>query len=292
MLRKILVNFIFYCFLKKFITQQLRLEEGTIINKLWREPPQPLYMDIYFFNWTNPHDFLNKSIKPSFEQIGPYRFQEFPQKVNVSFHDHNQTVSYRKQSRYIFMPNDSKGKLTDRITSVNVVALSAANQAKSWNIFKVKGVEISLAFFGQQIHLTKTASELLFEGYDDPIISVAKDIAKVMGIDVPFDRFGWFYQRNESSLLTGNFNADTQTEKLGQLRNWNYQSKMSFFDDECSDLSGASDGLFPPLRTARDTISVFSPEICRNVVLDYEQDDSVYGISSRKFIGGVRSVDK
>lgn len=53
------------------------------------------------------------------------------------------------------------------------------------------GVEISLAFYGQQIHLTKTADELLFKGYDDPIITVARDIAKIMGIDVPFDRFGW-----------------------------------------------------------------------------------------------------
>lgn len=81
----------------------------------------------------------------------------------------------------------------DLITSVNVVALSAANQARSWNILKVKGVELSLAFFGQQIHLTKTADELLFKGYEDPIINVAREIAKVMGIDVPFDRFGWFY---------------------------------------------------------------------------------------------------
>jgi hypothetical protein len=57
----------------------------------------------------------------------------------------------------------------------------------------VTGVEISLAFFDQQIHLSKTADELLFKGYDDPIISFAKEIAKMMGIDVPFDRFGWFY---------------------------------------------------------------------------------------------------
>lgn len=57
----------------------------------------------------------------------------------------------------------------------------------------MKGVELSLAFFDQQIHITKTADELLFKGYDDPIITVAKEIAGIMGIDVPFNRFGWFY---------------------------------------------------------------------------------------------------
>lgn len=163
----------------------MTIRPGNLIHKFWMNPPQPLYLDTYFFNWTNPHDFLNKSTKPIFKEIGPYRFQEFPQKVNVSFHDHNETVSYRKQSRYIFLPEQSKGKLTDVISSVNVIALSAANQARTMNLFKTKGIELSLRFFGQEIHTVKTASELLFEGYDDPIITVAKDIASLMGIDVP-----------------------------------------------------------------------------------------------------------
>lgn len=115
----------------------MQLRPGTVISKFWNEPPQPLYLDVYFFNWTNPHEFYNKSIKPSFTEIGPYRFQEYPQKVNVSFHDQNSTVSYKKQSRYIFLPEQSSGHLDDLITSVNVVALSAANQARSWNILKV-----------------------------------------------------------------------------------------------------------------------------------------------------------
>lgn len=68
-------------------------------------------------------------------------------------------------------------------------------QARSWNVFKVKGVEISLLYYGQKVHITKTANEWLFEGYADPIISVAKEIASILGVgDIPFDRFGWFYQ--------------------------------------------------------------------------------------------------
>lgn len=80
-------------------------------------------MDIYLFNWTNPEDFTNKSVKPNFEEIGPFRFLEIPQKVNVRWHDENSTVSYRKQSRYHFVPEQSQGRLTDVVTSVNVIAL-------------------------------------------------------------------------------------------------------------------------------------------------------------------------
>lgn len=72
---------------------------------------------------------------------------------------------------------------------------SSAVQARSWNIFKVKGVELSLLYYGQKVHITKLAREWLFEGYEDPIITVAKDIASILGVgDIPFDRFGWFYQ--------------------------------------------------------------------------------------------------
>lgn len=171
-------------------------------------------MDIYLFNWTNPLDYNNHSIKPNFEEVGPYRFQEIPQKVNVTWHDNNSTVSYRKQSRYFFVADQSKGKLEDVITSVNVIALvsffslntkrflmnnshslqSSAVQAQSMNIIKLQGVAIALSFYSQKLHITKTASQWLFEGYEDPIIDVAKGIASILGVgDVPFDRFGWFY---------------------------------------------------------------------------------------------------
>ena len=181
-------------FLFLSISKQWELKPGTFIYKFWLNQP-PIYLDVYFFNWTNPEEFTNHSSTPKFQEVGPYRFQELPQKTNVTFHDNNSTVGYRKQSRYIFLPEQSRGKMSDVITSPNVVALAASNQARSFNILKLKGVEMSLAFFGQQIHLTKTASELLFEGYEDAMISVASEIGKIMGFDVPFDnRYGWFYQ--------------------------------------------------------------------------------------------------
>lgn len=61
-------------------------------------------------------------MKPNFVQVGPFRFQEYPSKTNVKFHD-NATVSYRKSSKYFFVPEDSKGQLDDVITSLNVISL-------------------------------------------------------------------------------------------------------------------------------------------------------------------------
>lgn len=86
-------------------------------------------MDVYFFNWTNPEDLKNASTKPILEELGPYRFTERPEKVDIVWHNHNHTVSYRKKSVYFFDEEGSNGTLDDVISSINVVALVSAR----WN---------------------------------------------------------------------------------------------------------------------------------------------------------------
>jgi scavenger receptor class B, member 1 len=54
----------------------------------WVDSPiQPL-LKIYIFNYTNIDDYLNgvdKKIK--IEEVGPYVYKEFGQRVNLEFHE-------------------------------------------------------------------------------------------------------------------------------------------------------------------------------------------------------------
>lgn len=53
---------------------------------------------------------------------------------------------------------------------------------------------MGLKMFNQQFSVTKTASELLFEGYNDPLLDLAKSLpASTTGGAPPVDKFGWFY---------------------------------------------------------------------------------------------------
>ena len=54
-----------------------------------------------------------------------------------------------------------------------------------------KGVSIGLTAYGQELSVTKTASELLFEGYEDDMVTMGKEM--LSADDVPFDRVGFFY---------------------------------------------------------------------------------------------------
>lgn len=60
---------------------------------------------------------------------------------------------------------------------------------------------MGLAMFGQHISVSKLAKELLFDGYEDPLLDLAKSLPpSTTGGAPPVDRFGWFY---EVSMLVG-----------------------------------------------------------------------------------------
>lgn len=56
------------------------------------------------------------------EELGPYRFRETREKVNITWNEHNSTVSYRLKRVWNFDEENSNGSLNDTITTLNVVA--------------------------------------------------------------------------------------------------------------------------------------------------------------------------
>ena len=103
--------------------QEMALSPTSPAYPGWKISPLPLKFDVYLFNWTNPEDFhVNSTVKPNFKQMGPYRFREIPDKVDIEWHSNNHSISFRKKAVFYFDTLDSKGSLTDIITSVNTVS--------------------------------------------------------------------------------------------------------------------------------------------------------------------------
>jgi hypothetical protein len=50
----------------------------------------------------------------------------------------------------------------------------------------------NLFLFQAQLFLNKTVGELLFEGYEDDLITIGDAVAN--NGDIPMDKFGWFYK--------------------------------------------------------------------------------------------------
>lgn len=69
---------------------------------------------------------------------------------------------------------------------------------------------------------------------------------------------------------------------MGELLEWNYQNQTSYFGGSCNKVHGSAAELYPQ-RQKRSHIGFFSPDMCRHVQLDYEDDILVKDIKGYKF---------
>lgn len=54
--------------------QEIVLVEGSRVFESWKKPPPPVYMEFFFFNFTNLDMFL-QGAKPEVHQVGPYTYR-------------------------------------------------------------------------------------------------------------------------------------------------------------------------------------------------------------------------
>ncbi|EFN81088.1 protein croquemort [Harpegnathos saltator] len=241
----------------------------------------PMYFNIYMFNWTNPQELKMHGKKPHFVQVGPYVFREVRQKVNVTFHPTNKTVSYFQRRSWYFDAERSNGSLSDIINHLNIVAVSAAHKIRYWDYSFQKSLSIMLT--SSKIYVTKTVGELLFTGYSDTLLTMGK---MLVTDDTPlYDRFGWFYMRNNSAEMDGIMNMETGVDDishLGIMRKWRYRDTTKYHRSPCNVIEGSASEFWPPNQT-KEGITLFSVDLCRSVIYEYERTVSHMGIEGYRY---------
>jgi hypothetical protein len=57
--------------------QELSLTSTSTSFSMWEETPIPMYIEVYFFNWTNAAEFQQnpQGTVPKFVEMGPYVFR-------------------------------------------------------------------------------------------------------------------------------------------------------------------------------------------------------------------------
>ncbi|KAG8303052.1 hypothetical protein J6590_018513 [Homalodisca vitripennis] len=215
------------------------------------------------------------------------------ERVNVTWND-NDTITYQQAKWWYFDQENSRGSLDDEIVTLNVVSLTAAFTVRDWNYFLRTSVSTAIRMTEQHIHIRRTVRELLFEGYSDRLINMARSMPVFSSVKVPFDKFAWFYKRNGTSFMDGTFNMNTgvgDIQKIGKLENWNYRTSTDYFPGECGNVEGTTGQLFPPGQTRTDKVHMFSPDLCRSISFEYNEDTVVSDIPGYKYVGGLSMLD-
>lgn len=139
-----------------------------------------------------------------------------------------------------------------------------------------------------KVHITKTAREFLFDGYSDPLLNLASIVPKsVVPVQIPFDKFAWFYARNNSASYDGVFNMFTGVKDIsvfGEMANWNYGNHTKDYEGPCGMINGSAGEFFPPF-LGKNNISLFVTDVCRTLVLNYKEESEFKGVPAYRYWG-------
>lgn len=129
-----------------------------------------------------------------------------------------------------------------------------------------------------------TIRELTFEGYTDTLIQEA---SKLQGMNVPFDHFGWFYKRNDSST-DGRYEVYTGHDlisNIGKMYSWNGFQSLQNFRDECNSLEGVSTEIQAPFsEETPQVIKIFVGDICRHLKLKFQNQVETKGVVFNRYV--------
>lgn len=115
----ILFRYPLYEYIKYLV---IHISPNSEMIKHWTRNQFPMKIDFYVFNWTNSIDIYDRRIKPNFVEIGPYSYDEIREKVNLTWNDNNNTISFYVKRTWFYQENE-RINLDANITIPNTINL-------------------------------------------------------------------------------------------------------------------------------------------------------------------------
>ncbi|XP_050668713.1 protein croquemort-like [Leptidea sinapis] len=272
------------------LRRMMILTETSTSFGIWREIPIPMYLECYMFNITNVEEILaGKAAKISVQEVGPYVYRETHTKVDIEWND-NSTVTFYNERYWYYEPEMSNGSLSDLITSVNPIVVTIGHFMRHNHPILNIPVDAFLKMFHEHMFVTANVSKWMFDGIDDPVLTVIKTRFPKLPIDIPYDKFGWFYDRNGSKEFDGRFLMNTgasEFSNLGNVEKWKY-SNRTLYRDECGEVRGSTGELWAP-ELGQQEITIFAPDICTYMTLAKNSSVRIDGIDGVMYVAN-RSV--
>ncbi|KAJ8668140.1 hypothetical protein QAD02_009803 [Eretmocerus hayati] len=281
-------------FLDIGVRQQVALNNGTKTRAMWGKFPFAITQRIWIFNVTNP-DEIEKGEKPIVQEVGPFVYDEWQEKVNQEDRDEDDTVSYAVTSKYYFNEEESKCLTGDEEVIVpNLFILGMVNavlkERPSAIPFIAKAIDIILRK-PTSVFIKLKAKTLLFDGFiidcnvegsaGTAICSEIKKNADEAGLKMAGEKqflFSLLGGKNDSvspgrtRVLKGSKNV----KNVGVVVEYKGKNNMSTWDDEyCDSFNGTDGTIFHPFfdEKGNEDLVFFVPSLCRNLVVKYTGED-------------------
>lgn len=256
--------------------------ESEMVEK-FQETPVPIYFQIWIFNLTNAEEVLEGE-KPILKQLGPYTYRQRRMRVGLQWHPNTGTVSFKSKKFFYFEPDLSSGLESDIVTTIDPVYTALAFKLNSTSTFFRSTATIMFTSFEKAPFMSHTVGELLFGGYDEPLLRVLYILTQ--DPEHGKGRAGFFYNRN------GTIGAEMEVY-TGQLGMDNYQHLLKYRkkemldywkEDRCNRLNGTDGSQFArPIQKSKP-LFLFTSELCRSIYAVFEKDVKLGPLTLHRFV--------
>ncbi|CAB3407166.1 unnamed protein product [Caenorhabditis bovis] len=275
---------------------------------LFTHPPMRNTMKFFFFNLTNPDEVKYNGDIPHVVEVGPFIAMESEEKKYVEWSKKSDMMFYQNYKKYVLSSENSCQDCSweKNIIFPNPPGLGAVTSMidPQFEINKMGRTIIAtfLLLSGEYPFVSHKVREILFDGYDDALLSAAhsKLVALISGIfkgdqgsivpipipDMP--RFGYFQGYNNSRdeeywVKTGKDDIN----KLGEIVSWAGIKKLPsawWSTDYSRSIRGSDSGSFNQMNLNESSkIEFFMSFMCRSFTMSYKESKMIQGIPSLSF---------
>jgi lysosome membrane protein 2 len=186
--------------------------------------------------------------------------------------------------------------LKDKVNVPNVIFQKLVDAANTSSLYRFV-IEEACRLRGESAFITTTVGELLFEGYDDPLISaicnhtIMRSICATLGVP---PRIGLFYGQNNTD--DGVYKIHTglgSVKDIGHVYSWNNMTTLNttyWYGQGARMINGTDGQLFKPDLEVNQPLHIFVGQICRTVAMDHKGYATFEDVPSYRY-GPSRSMN-
>ncbi|KAJ3662444.1 hypothetical protein Zmor_006794 [Zophobas morio] len=268
--------------------------------------PFGLDFKVYMFNVTNPMEIQNGAI-PAVQEVGPFCFQEWKEKVDVSDIDDEDMMLYKAKDT--FYRADGPGCLdgSQMMTIPHPLILGMVNavtRTKPGMLNLVSKAINSIYRNPNSIFLTAKAMDILFDGVlihcdvkdfaGKAVCTQLKESPDLRHVTDDDLAFSFMAPKNGTPGKTFKVLRGVKTNHdVGRILEYDDKKEMEVWPTkECNQYQGTDGTVFAPYLTKEEGLASFAPDLCRSLVAVYSGDTKYDGIPVRIYTATLGDMSK
>jgi len=268
----------------------------------WSNPGKlPVTMEFRFFNIKNNLDTkssgestdtpVEEGGTPVVEEIGPYVYRETRVRSNVTFNDEQTELTFSEKTKFEFDAKASAGSEDDMIYGLNMPLLTVyglLGQLDDPNMAgTVKMIFNSMsAMLKLKVVQRKSVKDWLWGSKSTILEQLQQNkgmLPPEMQAKATITEFGYMMDNGATNqYVIGTGYKDLKD--VAQIKKYNGKSKLDYWGSEYSNKIQGTDGtIFHPNVDAKETLFMFSADICRSIYAKSEGEEVVEGVKTLVF---------